>query len=312
MNKIDDFLYQKDNPDGGISIYNPGTKKYEVLNDEEIDLVEKLRQGTFTDPNYNPYSEYIDYFTGQILQLPINCMPEPKSRFVASASENRKILKLIVAIRKGLKQNKTPDNKIKKYSDIWSSISDTYISKNNKKRLNMNWRAPKPPLPSTYESYHPPLEYLPDNEELNEWNSLNNEQKRAKFIPSTYKCLRHVPYYDLISQNYDRCLDLYMAPRKRKMITNIDPDDLLPQIPDPQSLRPFPSWESIVFTGHNSRVTCISVHRSGELLVSGDASGLVIVWEHMGVELKRYQFKSPITAIEWNPRIDLFIITVAL
>ncbi|KAF1745124.1 hypothetical protein MXB_21 [Myxobolus squamalis] len=304
MDKIDEFLYQKDDPSGGISIYNSITKTYDILNEEEVKLVQKLREGTFADSNFNPYPEYVDYFTGEKLQLPINCAPDPKRRFVPSISEHRKITKLICAIRNGLQLTKYTTSRIPQYSDIWSLCSEKKLSRNDRKRILQYWDAPKLTLPSTSESYHPPLEYLPDSEELQHWNDLIEEKKRGKFLPTFYKCLRHVPSYDLISQNYDRCLDLYMAPRKRKLMALIEPEDLLSKVPDPASLQPFPSWESIAFNGHYCRITNLSVHISGELLISGDVGGTVIIWENIGVELKRRDFGNSITGLEWSTRSD--------
>ena len=41
-------------------------------------------------------------------------------------------------------------------------------------------------------------------------------------------------YGTYIKEMFDRCLDLYLAPRVRKMRLNIDPDSLLPSLPDPK------------------------------------------------------------------------------
>ena len=45
--------------------------------------------------------------------------------------------------------------------------------------------------------------------------------------------------------------------------------DLLPDLPRPRDLRPFPTQEALMFKGHRSIVRCISVHPSGEFLASG-------------------------------------------
>ncbi|KII68728.1 Ribosome biogenesis protein erb1 [Thelohanellus kitauei] len=89
--QIDEFLFQNDE-NGGISVFNPDTRAYDVLNDEEIELVERLKKGTFADANYDPYPEYIDYFTGEVMKLPLSCAPEPKRRFLPSAHEYRKVI----------------------------------------------------------------------------------------------------------------------------------------------------------------------------------------------------------------------------
>lgn len=82
---------------------------------------------------------------------------------------------------------------------------------------------------------------------------MEEEEKRGEFLSTkfgsftiSFDCLRHVPIYNLIPQHFDRCLDLYVAPRKQKLMTLMEPEDLLPALPNISELKPFPSWECIV------------------------------------------------------------------
>lgn len=44
------------------------------------------------------------------------------------------------------------------------------------------------------------------------------EDRRLDFVPKKYDCLRKLPTYDrFYNDRYQRCLDLYLAPRQRKM-----------------------------------------------------------------------------------------------
>ena len=43
-------------------------------------------------------------------------------------------------------------------------------------------------------------------------------------------------------------MDLYLAPRARRMRLTIQPEDLVPQLPRPQDLQPFPTVNSITYT----------------------------------------------------------------
>jgi len=53
--------------------------------------------------------------------------------------------------------------------------------------------------------------------------------------------MRKVPQYQaLIKERFERCLDLYLCPREAKTKLDIDPDSLIPQLPSPAELRPFP------------------------------------------------------------------------
>ena len=71
-----------------------------------------------------------------------------------------------------------------------------------------------------------------------------------------YSCLRHVPAYpQLINEKFDRCLDLYLCPRKMKMKLNMNPDDLIPKLPKPRDLKPFPTTKSVKFSDHQVSVS---------------------------------------------------------
>jgi WD40 repeat protein len=49
----------------------------------------------------------------------------------------------------------------------------------------------------------------------------------------------------------------------------IQPEDLLPQLPNPKDLQPFPSVMSMVYEGHTDMVRSIAVEPKGQYLVSG-------------------------------------------
>lgn len=89
-------------------------------------------------------------------------------------------------------------------------------------------------LPNHVESYNPPEEYLFTEEEQQKWVEWNSsvrdktvnyrweedepEDRRISFVPKKYDSLRRVPAWDkMVQDRYDRCLDLYLAPRQMKM-----------------------------------------------------------------------------------------------
>ena len=52
-----------------------------------------------------------------------------------------------------------------------------------------------------------------------------------------------------------RCLDLYLCPRVRQRRVHIDdPKSLLPALPKPRDLQPFPTRLAKRFTGHTAHV----------------------------------------------------------
>ena len=93
------------------------------------------------------------------------------------------------------------------------------------------------------ESYNPPPEYLMTDKEKERWEEAADEpwKRKLNFVPEKYSSLRKVPAFkNFINERFERCLDLYLAPRARKQRLTIQPEDLVPQLPDPKDLQPFP------------------------------------------------------------------------
>lgn len=56
-----------------------------------------------------------------------------------------------------------------------------------------------------------------------------------------------------MNERFERCLDLYLCPRVVKQRLNVDPKSLLPQLPKPRELQPFPTQELMAFVGHTNK-----------------------------------------------------------
>ena len=73
---------------------------------------------------------------------------------------------------------------------------------------------------------------------------MDEDDRPFNFMPSKYSALRKVPLYkNSIWENFQRCLDLFMCPRmlrKKKQLVD-DANKLIPEITDPNDLRPFPN-----------------------------------------------------------------------
>ena len=67
-------------------------------------------------------------------------------------------------------------------------------------------------------------------------------------------------YEDFIKERFERCLDLYLCPRSRKKRINIDPESLVPKLPKPADLQPFPMTMCLEYIGHSAKVGSVDAH----------------------------------------------------
>ena len=50
---------------------------------------------------------------------------------------------------------------------------------------------------------------------------------------------------------------------------NADPESLIPKLPNPRDLRPFPTMNTIEYIGHQEKIRSLSVSPDGQWLVTG-------------------------------------------
>lgn len=93
-------------------------------------------------------------------------------------------------------------------------------------------------------------------------------------------CLNQVGAYGgFVKERFERCLDLYLCPRAFKRRLNIDPESLVPRLPRPRELKPFPNALCVEYRGHAASVRCIACSGDGQWMATGDDNGVLIVWE---------------------------------
>ncbi len=82
----------------------------------------------------------------------------------------------------------------------------------------MHIPAPRLKLPGHAESYNPPPEYLPTDQEREEWAGQDPEDREREYLSQGHDSLRQVAAYPrFIQERFERCLDLYLCPRQRRM-----------------------------------------------------------------------------------------------
>lgn len=250
------------------------------------------------------------------MQMPIRKIPEHKRSFLPSKSDSKKISKLVHALKMGWIKSREEEEKLKaKKEPQFYMLWQTDDQAEEMRRIHKHIPAPKRHLPGHAESYNPPPEYLFDEKEMKQWRKLERDQLKRKlhFVPQKYNSLRQVPAYPrYIKERFLRCLDLYLCPRAIKMRLNIEPEDLVPKLPSPKDLQPFPTVLAIEYKGHSGMVRCISTDKLGEFLLTGSDDCSIKIWEiNTGRCLKTIKTDDVVRSVEWCPNGALSLILVA-
>jgi ribosome biogenesis protein ERB1 len=311
---LDALLDSIEVPKGYTGLIDPSTGKPLELSKDELELLRKVQMNEILEDGYDPYEPTVEYFTSKTEIMPLSAAPEPKRRFVPSKHEAKRVMKIVKAIREGrILPHKPPEDieegeeEVQKY-DIWA---------NEEARPDhpMHIPAPKLPPPGYDESYHPPPEYLPDKQEKKAWEEADEEDREKEYLPTDHSSLRKVPGYDkFVKEKFERCLDLYLAPRVRRTKLNIDPESLLPKLPNPDELKPFPTTCATLYRGHQGRVRSLAIDPSGVWLASGGDDGTVRVWELLtGRQLWSTTLSKdePVNVVRWRPGKETVVLAAA-
>ena len=308
---LDALLETIELPPGWTGLTDPSTGKPLELTPDELELVRRIQMREYPDADFDPHPPTVEYFTSIEEPMPLSAAPEPKRRFVPSKYEAKRVAKIVRAIRQGRIMPHKPraeeedeDEDVQRY-DIWA---------NEAPRTDhvMHLPAPKLPPPGYAESYHPPPEYLPDAKEKQAWEDATEEERAQDFLPADHDALRKVAGYDrFVKEKFERCLDLYLAPRVRRKKLDIDPESLLPKLPNPEELRPFPTTCATLFRGHKGRVRSVAIDPRGTWLASGGDDGTVRVWELLsGRQAWKLNLgdSEAVDVVRWRPGTDAFIL----
>jgi ribosome biogenesis protein ERB1 len=311
---LDALLDSIEVPKGWTGLTDPATGKPLELSQQELEVLRRIQMNEVPEEGFDPYPATIEYFTSRTEIMPLSAAPEPKRRFVPSKTEAKRVAKIVRAIREGriLPYKPTPpeeeeDIEVKRY-DIWANEAP-------RPAQPMNIPAPKLPPPGYEASYHPPPEYLPDKDEKKAWEEADEEDRDKDFLAADHDALRKVPGYDkFVKERFERCLDLYLAPRVRRSKLNIDPESLLPKLPSPEELRPFPTTCATLFRGHEGRVRSLAIDPSGTFLASGGDDGTLRLWELLSgrqIWFVTLEKGEAVNAVRWRPGTNAIILAAA-
>ncbi|KAK6067037.1 eukaryotic ribosome biogenesis protein 1 [Seiridium cupressi] len=335
---LDALLETIDIPKGFTGLTDPQTGKPLQLSQDELELLRRVQMNEHAE-GYDPYPDTVEWFTSFEEQMPLSSAPEPKRRFLPSKHEAKRIMKIVKAIKEGRILPYKPPEEREREEDEDEPIFDIWAEEKVLPPNVMHIVAPKiaPPLHDL--SYNPPLEYLPSKDEKKTWEQADPEEREKEYLPQKYDSLRRVPGYDqFVKERFERCLDLYLAPRVKKNRLNIDPtkaaiksarqvcsnrelltssavDSLLPKLPRPEELKPFPTATAVEYTGHQGRVRSVAIDPSGVYVASGGDDGTVRIYElETGHQLDSIKLSSdePVDAVKWRPGREALVLSAAV
>ncbi|XP_063216320.1 ribosome biogenesis protein BOP1 homolog [Bacillus rossius redtenbacheri] len=309
---LDNFLKRMEDPNFWRTVKDPQTGQDVILCDADMDLIQRIQSQKVPDPEFDEYAPWVEWFSSEVMKMPVRKFPEHKRSFLPSRSEKHKVSRIVHAIKMGwIKVKPKRKQEGPQFYMLWGSDDGA----EQMRRIHNHIPAPKRNLPGHAESYNPPSEYLFDSRELKRWHKLqaNPWKRKLHFIPEKYGSLREVPAYRRYTrERFLRCLDLYLCPRARKMKLMIEPEDLVPQLPSPQDLQPFPTAQSLVYEGHSDLVRCVTVEPRGQYLASGSDDLTVKIWEVATARCVRTVAAGGVVrSVSWCPSQALSLLAVA-
>ena len=161
-------------------MYDELNDEHVVLSDRELNIIHRIRQGRFPGVEYDPYPDLESTFGSKREISGFGSGFEPKRRFIPSKWEAKKIAKLVNAIRNGWIKD---TDETEKESDELEEVYLLWDQDDAVKAPQLHLLPPPPQkLPGHVESYNPPEEFLPSQQELDTWEVLEPEERCVSVI----------------------------------------------------------------------------------------------------------------------------------
>ncbi|EKF39243.1 hypothetical protein MOQ_000535 [Trypanosoma cruzi marinkellei] len=314
---LERLLDATDDPNAMRTIYDALHDEKKTLSNADLQMIFNLQRNRTPNAKYNMYADVVtDSVEFDFLNHPLARGGGPsKKKFVPAQSDMKIIEKMVRRLRKA-EENKTDEKEETSRDESLVIWDDGKVEMDPHTKFKYQHRVPKPkvPPPGTYESYRPPPEYLPSEKARQRFARLRPIDRKEHFLPQSFDALRHVPFYHhTIQDRYQRCLDLAFFPRAQRTRLVVSPSELLPELPDPKDLRPYPERLSFQYKGHTATVRSVSVSPNGQFLATGCDDHLVRVYEVLtGRLMKRYDMGAPVQQVEFCPVKTLNILAVAV
>jgi len=336
--RVDQAIANADNQSTGKFVVHDALNDKSVeLTQRQLEIIRRIQNGAYAHPEHDGNPDYIDYFSGvnpEVSGLNSNRYL-PKSKFQPSKWEKMQVDSLLRKLEQGYITMDYLTGKVRDMNDVnknkdpnapfllWTGAEEDEL---NMRKGPQHIAAPKAAPPGHAESYIPPDEYIPTEEELKQWEEMEvKDRPHGLLVPKKFPNLRSVgAYKHSVREAFERCLDLYLCPRVMKRRLNIDPESLVPKLPKASDLRPFPTAKCIEYKtpydGDEAPVIrCVSCSPNGQFLASGASDGIVRLWEvETGRLLRSWDLSQvaksvdpdcdenddtikPVVTVEWNP-----------
>ena len=184
--KLDALLEKTDDPTAYRKVYDQYNDEEITLTKEEMRMIQNIRTGRFAHAeSMELYPEENDWFSRHKEVMPLSAAPEPKRRFVPSKWEEKKVVKLVRAIRKGWLSTQAAPKAPTVY-ELWGQADGD--GEGQKTLAGLTYlAAPKMVLPGHEESYNPPKEYLlTKEEEMQAKLEAEESELPPPFIPQAF------------------------------------------------------------------------------------------------------------------------------
>lgn len=253
-NQIDEIIERSVNPEWYRKFYDRLGGEYKTISKEDLDLIYRIKTGRVALRDFQLHRPFTEKEYPDKIH-PVNSGWVSKTHFQPPKSTLKRVAKIIASIRAGEFEDKQEE--AEESIDIWSN--DFYVPPQSRRGKS----APKVDKPHSNESYN----------------------------PEGGEVYLDVPCYpQIVNDVSERCKDLYLCPREEQARLPDAAAEILPELPDPEKLRPYPTAEAIRFVGHTARVRCVDISPSGALLASGSSDGELRIWEvQTGFCLKTYK-----------------------
>jgi len=340
-NRVDQALANADNKGNDRFVVHDALNDKNIkLDSRQLELIRRIQSGAYAHPEFDGNADYIDYYSGvdpEISGINSNRTPA-KAKFQPSKWDKLQVDNLLRKLEKGEINMDYLTGKIRDMNDahkknkskdrpylLWTGGEEDEL---DMKKGPHHIAAPKISPPGHAESYIPPDEYLPTEEEIKQWKDLEpKDRPHGLLVPKKFPNLRSVGAYQYsVRETFERCLDLYMCPRVMKRRLNIDPESLVPKLPKASDLRPFPTAKCIQYKtpceGETPPIIrCVTASPDGQFMASGASDGFVRLWEvetgrllrswnagkaallvqSEAEEINEAANTKPIVSLEWNP-----------